>query len=152
MYTLLLSKTKHVKAWVSFARFEKEQSDFQAMRELYQEADNFFKGKEELKDQRKILIESWFEDEKDIGDQQAIAQVEKKLPKMVVKQRKVFTENSGSGEQEQDGWEEYEEIVFQDDVQNFRIPKILKNAYNWENKLNKKLKTDPSAPMQTKLS
>jgi len=24
LYTLLLSKTKHVKAWVSFARFEKE--------------------------------------------------------------------------------------------------------------------------------
>lgn len=30
--------------------------------------------------------------------------------------------------------------MFPDDVQNFRIPKILKNAYKWGNK--KKLKTE----------
>ena len=63
-------------------------------------------------------------------------------------QRKVFVENQVTGEQEQDGWEEYEEIVFQDDIQNFRIPKILKNAYNWENRFNKKLKMDTPAAQQ----
>jgi len=70
------------------------------MRELYNDGDAFYKGKEELKDQRKMLIESWFEDETSIGDQQWIIAVEKKLPKMVVKQRKVFVENESTGEQE----------------------------------------------------
>lgn len=98
LYTLLLSKTKHVKVWVSFARFERERSDFEAMRELYAEAEAFFKGKEELRDQRKLLVEAWFEDESSIGDATWISQVERKLPKMVVKQRKVFVDNETTGE------------------------------------------------------
>lgn len=93
LYTLLLSKTKHVKAWISFAQFEKERTDFERMRKLYSDGDSFFKGKDELKDQRKILVETWLADEQQIGDEKHIQNVQKKLPKMVTKQRKVFAEN-----------------------------------------------------------
>lgn len=69
LFRRLLRKTKHVKVWISFAQFEKERDQIIEMRRLFSEADEFFKSKDDLKEQRKILVETWLSIEQEIGDE-----------------------------------------------------------------------------------
>ena len=59
IYARLLEKSKHLKVWVSYAKFESENArDSLRARKVYQEAYNHFKTKEsELKEERLMILE-----------------------------------------------------------------------------------------------
>ena len=61
LYTRLLDKTKHVKVWASYAKFEAEQAnEIELARNLMEEAQTHFRKNEpELKEERRMLLETW---------------------------------------------------------------------------------------------
>lgn len=61
LYTKLLSKTKHVKVWLSYARFESDTvHDPNRSRVVFNQACQHFKTNEpELKEERLLILENW---------------------------------------------------------------------------------------------
>ena len=74
-----------------------------------------------------MLIETWLDTEKQIGDEEQIKTVRSKLPKRVKKQRRIKIEGVVSGEDEGE-WEEYYDYIFPDDDNQIRNIKILQKA------------------------
>lgn len=72
LYRRLLSRTKHVKVWLSFAKFEQENSrDADKARAIFSEAYQHFKQHEpDLKEERLLILENWIKLEQDplLGD------------------------------------------------------------------------------------
>ena len=114
LFERLKRNTKHIKVWIAFANFEKEQGEHSHMRRIYAEGYEFYKGKDDFKEHRKMLVEAWLEDEKLIGNEEHIKKVKSKLPREVIKQRKV-TMQTEEGEEEEGHFEEYLEYIFPDD-------------------------------------
>ena len=63
LYVSLLERTKHVKVWASFAKFEAEQARSMArMRTLMEQAQDHFRDNlPDCKEERKMLLETWLE-------------------------------------------------------------------------------------------
>lgn len=61
LYTKLLSKTKHVKVWLSYARFESDTvHDPNRSRVVFNQAYQHFKTNDpELKEERLLILENW---------------------------------------------------------------------------------------------
>ena len=61
LYTKLLNKTKHVKVWLSYARFESDTAhDPNRSRVVFNQATSYFKTNEpELKEERLLILENW---------------------------------------------------------------------------------------------
>ena len=61
LYRRLLQKSKHVKVWISYAKFEQENSqDASKARAVYAEAYQYFKDNEpDLKEERLLILENW---------------------------------------------------------------------------------------------
>lgn len=110
---------------------------FDYMRTVFEKADQYFKLKEESKEERKMLLDKWLEVEKKLGDDKCVARVEAKMPKLVKKQKRIWIENQ-EGEEEDGGWEEYVDYIYPDDPLNFREPKLLRKAHEWSKKLMQK--------------
>lgn len=134
IFKRLLQKTKHLKVWLSFTKFEKEQKNYKSMRKLYNEADNFFKGKDNFKEHRKLLIDAWVADEELIGDEAKIKEAKSKLPREVVRQRRIMIEGE-VGETEEGHYEEYTDFIFPDDQINYKVPKLLLRANEWKKEI-----------------
>ena len=57
LYERLLSLTKHVKVWISYAKSE---ADYKLGRSIYEKDYNYFKNEEpEAKEERIMIIENW---------------------------------------------------------------------------------------------
>lgn len=61
LYQRLLIITKHVKVWISYAKFEQENvKSYELANAIYEKAYQYFKSEEpELKEERILIIESW---------------------------------------------------------------------------------------------
>lgn len=128
LYKRLLARTKHVKVWISRAQFESNIKEFSKARQVFQEADDYFK-EERLKEERLMLIEAWRDFEKHFGDAESLAKVSAMAPKRIKKKRQVTTEDGADA-----GWEEYYDYIFPDEEDTNANLKILEMARNWKTK------------------
>lgn len=130
MYTRLLDLSKHVKVWISFAKFEEQHSQhFDKARSIYQNAYIHFKDNQpELKEERLMILENWLQMESGEGlggiDSHGAKHVRSKLPKRVKKRRQ--TQGASAG------WEEYYDLIFPDDQGSAKNIKILELAHKWK--------------------
>jgi crooked neck len=120
LYEQLLSRSKHLKVWISYGKFEQDSArDAQRARKVYEQAYNYFKVSEpELKEERLMILEHWLQlENSEIGDADQLEMVKGKLPKRIKKRRKIKVVNEETGEElnEDAGWEEYYDYVFPDD-------------------------------------
>lgn len=92
LYHRLLQKSKHLKVWLSYAKFESENTqDSECTRKVYREAYGHFKEKEpDLKEERLMILENWLTFEQgSMGDAKCLEEVKAKIPKKVKKRRRV---------------------------------------------------------------
>ena len=63
LYEALLHRTKHVKVWASFAKFEAQQAQSMTrVRQIMKQAQDYFRDSQsELKEERKMLLETWLD-------------------------------------------------------------------------------------------
>lgn len=126
LYKRLLTRTKHVKVWISFAQFEATAKEAARARAVFVEADNYFK-QEALKEERLMLLESWRDFEKNFGTPEQVKEVTAKLPKRVKRKRQIKAEDGTDA-----GWEEYFDYIFPDEENKSANLKILEMAKNWK--------------------
>lgn len=126
LYKRLLARTKHVKVWISRAQFESNIKEFDRAREVFQEADDYFK-EERMKEERLMLVEAWRDFEKHFGNQESLAKVSAMAPKRVKKKRQVTNDDGTDA-----GWEEYYDYIFPDEADTNANLKILEMARNWK--------------------
>eukprot|EP00347_Sterkiella_histriomuscorum_P012460 403368491 len=139
LYQRLLSKSKHLKVWLSYSKFESENAqDPDKARKIFFQAYNHFKTTEpDLKEERLMILENWLRfEEGPLGDMTQLEQVRAKIPKKVKKRRKVKVINQETGEEVNDqegGWEEYYDYLFPDDaMEQKKSLKILEMAHKWK--------------------
>ena len=126
LYRHLLSRTTHVKVWISFARFENDASGVEGAADVFAEAEAHFRdtgGKEE----RVMVLDTWQEMEAAGGDSDRLALVAGKMPKRLKKKRPVRDEAG-----EEVGWEEYMDYVFPEEEVKAPSLKILEMAHKWK--------------------
>jgi len=131
LYRQLLSRTTHVKVWISFARFEEEAGGADAAALIYREADEHFRDTGQ-KEERTLALEAWMDAEKATGDRDCVDVVAARMPKKLKKKRPV-RDDAG----DEVGWEEYFEYTFPEEEVKAPSLKILEMAHKW-----KKQKTD----------
>ena len=138
LFRKLLARTHHVKVYLAFAEFEKSQGQLENMRQIFLDGDKFMAGKDSHKEQRKMLLEGWLAKETEVGDERETAKVRDLQPRVVRKQRRVRIQAEGEEEDEEMGWEEYEDYIFKEDSHRavtagkgatFTVPNIMKIAY-----------------------
>ncbi|CAA0838209.1 crooked neck protein- putative / cell cycle protein- putative [Striga hermonthica] len=147
LYERLLNRTKNLKVWISYAKFEasaiKEglheseltESDFEQKkkrleraRALFERALNYFRDSApELKEERTILLEEWLNVENSFGELGDVDLVRSKLPRKLKKRRHIENEH-GRG-----GFTEYVDYLFPEETQTTNV-KILEAAYAWKKK------------------
>ena len=91
LYSSLLERTKHVKVWVSFAKFEAGIEEASRARDIYREADKHLL-QSQLKEERVICLEAWRDFEMEHGNEATQSDIRKKMPRRVKKRRKIDTE------------------------------------------------------------
>lgn len=131
LYRRLLERTQHVKVWISFANFElsiQSENGENAInaRKVYSEGNKSLKNINE-KEERLMLLESWQEMERDQGDEESQAKVQKLMPQKVKKRRKIQTEDGSDA-----GWEEYYDYIFPDEEAAQPNLKLLAMAKKWK--------------------
>ena len=144
LYRRLLEHTKHVKVWLSFARFEHEtaHNDDNA-RAVLREADACFSGnaeidpdateferdmaQQQMRENRALVAETALNLEMQIGDAAMIEAARKRVPKRI-KKRRVIQAADGSDA----GWEEYWEYVFPGEEAAAPALKLLERARMWK--------------------
>lgn len=62
LYEILLEKTRHVKVWLSYSKFEQEVIEFENSRDIFNRAYNYFK-EANLKEERLMILENWIKTE-----------------------------------------------------------------------------------------
>lgn len=147
LYERLLNRTKHLKVWISYAKFEasaiegdssdpegKEVSHEQKVeglhraRGVFERALSYYRtSAPELKEERAMLLEEWLNMESSFGDVGDVELVRSKLPKKLKKRRQIETEDGPSG------YEEYIDYLFPEESQTTNL-KILEAAYHWKKK------------------
>ncbi|GAO48982.1 pre-mRNA-splicing factor Clf1 [Saitoella complicata NRRL Y-17804] len=151
LYERLLSRTGHVKVWISFAEFEvsvpgegqegqeEEDEDEEVQRPATEEAKEnaraVFKRalehlrQRDLKEDRVILLEAWKSFESAHGTEQSLKDVEAKMPKIIKKRRAV-----GDG-----SFEEYFDYLFPDEEERKgNMFGLLARAQKWKEEMARK--------------
>jgi crooked neck len=126
LYERLLERTKHVKVWLSYAAFEASVAEVARSRALLLKAFALFKTPS-THEQRYLVFEQWSELEAEVGDEQAIAEVKKNVPRKVKKRRKIVTDDGTDA-----GWEEYFDYVFPDEEDSKPHLRLLEAARRWK--------------------
>ncbi|GAA0173494.1 RNA splicing factor [Lithospermum erythrorhizon] len=142
LYERLLNRTKHLKVWISYAKFEasameSEGSDsvedehelaecLRRARGVFERALSHYRtSAPELKEERAMLLEEWLNMESSFGEIGDIELVRVKLPKKLKKRRPLETEDGPAG------YEEYIDYLFPEETQTTNL-KILEAAYKWK--------------------
>ncbi|KAK9114221.1 hypothetical protein Syun_021018 [Stephania yunnanensis] len=143
LYERLLDRTKHLKVWISYAKFEasttpgEEENDQDALldpkkqcllcaRRVYERAINYFRtSAPELKEERAMLLEEWLNMESSFGSGGDVSIVQNKLPKKLKKRKEVISEDGPTG------YEEYYDYIFPEETTTPNL-KILEAAYKWK--------------------
>ncbi|KAH0723385.1 hypothetical protein KY285_005939 [Solanum tuberosum] len=135
LYERLLNRTKHLKVWISYAKFEASamESDVEQKKKCLQNARDVFEravsylriSAPELKEERGMLLEEWLNMESSFGELGDIKLVHAKLPKKLTKRRQIDMEDGPAV------YEEYIDYLFPEEMQaNNR--NILASAYKWK--------------------
>ena len=131
LFERLLARTQHVKVWLSYGKFEIStgtEEGVQNARQVFRKADKSLKDGNHT-EERAMVLEAWRDFEKEKGDTETIAEVQKIMPKRVKKRRKVYQDDGSDA-----GWEEYWDYVFPDDVSAAPHLKLLQMARMWKQK------------------
>lgn len=131
LYECLLERTQHIKVWLSFAKFEASlgsEKGFTNCRGIYERADKCLKNGQN-NEERAMLLECWLDFEKEHGNSESTEAVQRRMPRRVKKQRKVYREDGTDA-----GWEEYWDYVFPDDATSAPNLKLLEMARMWKRK------------------
>ena len=145
LYEALLERTKHVKVWISYAKFEAEAarseggggggegaaSAMAGATRVYEQAEAHFKETGQ-KEERAMLLESWLDACTIAGDDDGEAAVQARMPRRIKKKRPLRGDDG-----EDAGWEEYFDFIFPDEEKKAPSLKILEMAHKW-----KRQKTD----------
>ena len=107
LYERLLSKTKHVKVWLSYAKFESDKGDPSLMRKVYQRAIEYFKT-QKMKEERALVLDNWYKNEKDEKEKEKVHNMLPQKVSMIRKDQNV----SGKGENNK---EEVYDYIFPND-------------------------------------
>ncbi|KAK9197723.1 hypothetical protein WN944_012906 [Citrus x changshan-huyou] len=151
LYERLLDRTKHLKVWISYAKFEGSatgedggnpdmpEDDFQEhlyeqkkqciqrARRVFEKAINYYRtSAPELKEERAMLLEEWLNMESSFGELGDVSLVQAKLPKKLKKRRQTQSDDGLSA-----GYEEYIDYLFPEESQTTNL-KILEAAYKWK--------------------
>jgi len=126
LYDALLERTKHVKVWISYAKFEADAEGLGAAETVYEQADAHFKETGQ-KEERNMVLEAFLDACTVAGDDEREAVVQAKLPKRIKKKRPLHG-NDG----EDAGWEEYFDFIFPDEEKKAPSLKILDMAHKWK--------------------
>ncbi|KAG5583046.1 hypothetical protein H5410_053673 [Solanum commersonii] len=135
LYERLLNRTKHLKVWISYAKFEASamESDVEQKKKCLQNARDVFErtvsylrtSAPELKKERGMLLEEWLNMESSFGELGDVNLVYAKLPKKLTKRRQINMEDGPAV------YEEYIDYLFPEEMQaNNR--NILASAYKWK--------------------
>ncbi|KAG0476689.1 hypothetical protein HPP92_013530 [Vanilla planifolia] len=152
LYDRLLDRTKHLKVWISYAKFEAStgmvdtdrESDIQTIdddishqeqlariqrcRRVFERGFDYFRtSAPELKEERSMLLEEWLNMEAGFGTLGDISLVQKKLPRKVKRKRAISSEDGTPA-----GFEEYLDYIFPDEMAVTPNLKILEAAYKWK--------------------
>ncbi|KAJ3313057.1 NineTeen Complex (NTC) component [Blyttiomyces sp. JEL0837] len=138
LYERLLQRTEHVKVWIAYANFELINEDngedtqdrVPKARSIFNRAYDVLKGKG-AKEERVVLLESWKQFERKVGNSASLKAVEAKMPKAVKKRRKV----DGIAPGAEGAWEEYFDYLFPDDETERPNLKLFQIAHAWKEKL-----------------
>lgn len=130
LYEQLVERTKHVKVWMSYAKFElnnKTEDGLNVLvaRRVYERANESLKNSLE-KEVRVLLLENWREFETENGDEENRTKVENKMPRRIKKRQKVIDEDGV-----EQGWEEVFDYIFPEDEASKPNLKLLAAAKNW---------------------
>jgi len=129
LYERLLERTSHVKVWISFAEMEASiDTDDRARRTraVFVRAEDAMKTRG-VPEERVLLLEAWKQFEELYGDSKSLKDLMAKLPKKVVRRRKVQTEDGMDA-----GWEEYTDYVFPTEMPDQPHLKLLEMAQKWK--------------------
>ncbi|EFJ49177.1 hypothetical protein VOLCADRAFT_59517, partial [Volvox carteri f. nagariensis] len=156
LYTRLLDRTKHVKVWLSFARFEAalmpvaaaEGAEGEAAgqpqapaegpesaparatraRAVYDQAFRTLRDvAPDAKEEAVMLLEAWKAFEQEQDWSSRLSEVEKKMPRRVKRKRAVTTEDG-----HEVGQEEYYDYIFPEEGAAAPGLKLLEAAYRWK--------------------
>ncbi|XP_031739528.1 crooked neck-like protein 1 [Cucumis sativus] len=150
LYERLLDRTKHLKVWISYAKFEasameddsllselpeenmqeylhaRKQQCIQHARRVFEKAITYYRNSApELKEERAMLLEEWLNMETSFGELGDVSLVQSKLPKKLKKRRQIVSEDGPAG------FEEYIDYLFPEETQTTNL-KILEAAYRWK--------------------
>jgi crooked neck len=136
LYSRLLNKTKHIKVWISYSKFEQECDEFINSRNVLDTAYKYFK-QSGLKEERLVILENWIKLEENIENGSLVEVLRNRLPTRIKRRRKINknSENEDAKEAEEinneEGWEEYFDYIFPDDEEATNNLKILDHAKKW---------------------
>mmetsp|Transcript_27864 Transcript_27864/g.63225 ORF Transcript_27864/g.63225 Transcript_27864/m.63225 type:complete len:199 (-) Transcript_27864:14-610(-) len=121
LWERLLERTQHVRVFSAFADFEaKDAKNIENARAVLRKGVAVMK-QEQKNEERSMLLEHWLTLEREVGNNEHVAELESKQAKKVKKRRK-----------DEDGiWEEYVDFVFPDDGPQKNL-KILEMAQAWK--------------------
>ncbi|NXT09754.1 CRNL1 protein, partial [Prunella fulvescens] len=129
LYRRLLRRTRHVRVWLSLARFELaagQEERLPRCRRVYEEANKALQSCEE-KEERVMLLESWRSFEEEFGTSATKERIDKLMPEKIKKRRKLQAEDGSDA-----GWEEYYDYIFPEDTANQPNLKLLAMAKLWK--------------------
>ncbi|KAL9443022.1 hypothetical protein AB3S75_016392 [Citrus x aurantiifolia] len=146
LYERLLDRTKHLKVWVSYVKFEasamsedggnpdtsedlreQKKQSIQRTRRVFEEAINYYRTSvPELKEERAMLLEEWLNMESNFGELGDVSLVQTKLPKKLKKRRQIASYDGLSA-----GYEEYIDYLLPEESKTTNL-EILEAAYNWK--------------------
>lgn len=132
LYERLLSKTNHVKVWLSYAQFEmnnpeNDDSAVERCRDVYRRAYEALKIANSENESRMMILENWRDFENNNQDEENIEEVAKLMPKQVRKRRKIQSDDGSDA-----GWEEYIDYIFPDDSSQTSTLRLLDLAKKWK--------------------
>ncbi|XP_068639478.1 uncharacterized protein [Aristolochia californica] len=151
LYERLLDRTKHLKVWLSYAKFEascgmveegansedhengpddmkQKMECLELARGVFEKAFDYFRTSEpELKEERAMLLEEWLNVESGFGSMGDISLVQRKMPRKVKRRRAVAAEDDTRA-----GYEEYFDYIFPEEASGAPTLKILEAAYKWK--------------------
>eukprot|EP01083_Nonionella_stella_P055193 145674_1 len=127
LYERLLERTKHVKVWLSMAKFEIACQAFESARKVFEKADQYFRTEVEAREERAMLLEAWLEFETLHGTDESKEKVQKKQPRRIKKKRLLKDEHG-----EDAGWQEYADYIFPDTQSRMAGLAVLEAARRWK--------------------
>merc|ERR1712038_761457 len=136
LYRRLLSKTQHVKVWLSYAQFEfqvEHEDNILQARHIFEQANKSLRqapnsGEASGKESRLLLLEAWQEFEDEQGDDSTRVKVQNLMPKRIKKRRKIESDDP----EVDAGWEEYYDYIFPEDEGAKPNLKLLAMAKMWK--------------------